>query len=394
MHRLARLVNQEGAESRNIDRFTLTDRNGTYGAWAQRDETGAFELQFQTEDAKALYRQVVRERQMELAVPANNRIGALGPQVEARSNSKASRQDADSDVLRAEVAAALGAAEGDEPASKGRNAEIDRQILDRASFEQLKELKRIADEAQPDALREALRALQRQIETEVARSEGPSTNAHRASAAPPVSERFTVQDRLGRRDYWYRDRPDRLAFTQSWLTLRTKEHGNAALIGMVDRAVELGWKRLHLEGTPEFKREAWILAHSRGLEVHGYTPTIGDREAADAESRKRPVLQPPQTERSVQRHVVPSERSADKAGREDPSQSEHLRQLARKVMKDTKISPELESQLFRLLEQEHHRRQAAGKSVQIHRWDASVTRTRSPTAPAVERATQRLQRER
>ena len=395
MHRLAHVVSQDGPDSREVDRVTLTDRDATYGATAQRDGSGAFELQFESEDSKALYRQIVRERQMELAVPADNRISALGPQLESRSNGKASRQDEGPELLRTDIAAALSAAEGDEPRAKGRGTYIERQVLDRATFEQLRELKRIADEAQPDALREALRALQRQIETEVVRSEIPRTTVPRASEAPSVGERFTVQDRLGRRDYWYRDRPDRLAFTQSWLSLRTKEHSNAALMGMVDRAVELGWKRLHLEGSAEFKREAWILAHSRGLEARGYTATMGDREAAEAERRRH---KGPQLHQQVapppQRELVQKDRPADKGARGDEVTSEQLRQVVRKAIKDTRVSPELETRLLRLLEQEHQRRRSAGKSVQIQRWDSAAPRTRAQTGPAVERGTQRIQRER
>ena len=84
-------------------------------------------------------------------------------------------------------------------------------------------------------------------------------------------------------------------------------------MGMVDRAVELGWKRLHLEGSPEFKREAWILAHSRGLEARGYTATMGDREAAEAERRRH---KGPQLHQQVapppQRELVQKDRPADK----------------------------------------------------------------------------------
>jgi hypothetical protein len=189
----------------------------------------------------------------------------------------------------------------------------------------------------------------------------------------PVDERFTVSPRLVGNEYWFRDRPDRLAFTETWLTLRTAEHSSAALMGMVDRARELGWQTVHLQGSAEFKREAWVLATSRGLQAMGYTPTQGDREAAAAQQRRqqRRVDLPAQPERTTstkdQRPVVP-----------DPDQTQ-WRAVLQKAMNDARVPPQLEGRLMEALEQRGRQRGTTGQPVRFNVWDAK--------APKLERGT-------
>jgi hypothetical protein len=407
MHHLAWVVNHEATESRAIRRVALQDLQGTHGVKAARNARGEFELEFQTPDAQALYRQIVRERQMELAMPADNEISALAPvqQRQARAKGDSTTRDAESiEGLQRSIAAALDPPKNEEASTRRRDSETERLVLERATLEQLKELKHLADTAQPKALREGLRDLQRQIENEVAREDdgrGPSMR-RTPSATTPVNERFTAQQRLGRRDYWMRDRPDRLAFTQTWLRLRTKEHSAAAIMGMVDRALELGWKRLHLDGTPEFKREAWILASARGLSVRGYTATLGDREAAEAERRRIETTPKVRRDGSTERQATDRRPrpERDQAGRylaRQPSESrptlEAMRQILRKAMADAKTPPELEGRLLGLLDTEQRRRLDKGVGQKPQVWDPAAPRVRAePAAP--QRSRRDVQRDR
>lgn len=403
MHRLSIQVNQDSPQAKDLTRITLTDQGAKFGVAAVRNNTGEMELQFQTSDAQALYRQVIRERQMELASPADNRMSAAAPQRTAAAR-KAQRESAtpdepSHDEMRRGIVDRLEGSEerasGNKP-GKPENAELDRQVLERASVEQLRKLQEVA-RSKPEELGDALRKLQKQIEREVARDDPDTGKAAVAtlSVGPPVQERFSVQERLGRRDYWLRDRPDRLGFTETWLSLRTKEHNSAALMGMVDRAVELGWKRLHLEGTPEFKREAWIIANSRGLAVLGYTATLGDREAAQAE-RKR--LTGSIQERDADRAAEPLARTQGHAAKSDRTQeptTEQLRQVVRKAIADGRVSPELEERLTRLLSREAQRRGAMGKAApKIQTWDPGSPRVRAAQQAPDARKSRMVQRER
>ncbi|WP_204279743.1 LPD7 domain-containing protein, partial [Serratia marcescens] len=40
-----------------------------------------------------------------------------------------------------------------------------------------------------------------------------------------------------------------------------------------------GWEALQVRGSAEFRREAWLEANARGMEVQGYQPTELDRQA-------------------------------------------------------------------------------------------------------------------
>lgn len=46
--------------------------------------------------------------------------------------------------------------------------------------------------------------------------------------------------------------------------------------GMVATAIEKGWSPIHVDGTPEFKSQAFRSAAFLGVEVTGYTPTADD----------------------------------------------------------------------------------------------------------------------
>ncbi len=389
MHRVAIRVNQDSPQAKELTRVVLADQGGKYGVTAARNDSGQMELAFATSEAQALYRQVVRERQLELASPADNRISAAAPEraTAVRKADRAGRPDEpNAEDLRRNILERLEAPAEHLPSNKADrpdNAELDRHVLERASIEQLRKLQQVA-ENNPGELGKAIRKLQQQVESDVTRNverddkDASTSPAAALSVGPPVRERFTVQERLGRRDYWMRDRPDRLGFTETWLSLRTKEHSAAGLMGMVDRAVELGWKRLHLEGTPEFKREAWIIATSRGLTAYGYTATLGDREAAQAE-RKR-LSGPAQERTPALPHELTARAQAREVAPDRPRQpsTEQLRQIVRKAIADGRVSPDLEERLTQLLTRETQRRSALGKSTPlVQTWDPAAPRVRT-----------------
>jgi hypothetical protein len=70
----------------------------------------------------------------------------------------------------------------------------------------------------------------------------------------------------------FRDRGDRL------VTPRTDPHTIRHLTAI---ARHRGWTRVTLSGTPAFRREAWLVARTEGLEVRGYKPTARDAQDLD-----------------------------------------------------------------------------------------------------------------
>jgi hypothetical protein len=380
MHRLAASVSQTSESTQRVNRIVLDDTQRQLGATASRNEAGEWELSFTNDDSRALYRQAVRERQMELARPAENSLGALPAAAERTSRKSRSPDEEAAD--RSELQALLNSrdAQGTRPRQQ---LEVERQVIQHANAEQITQLKLAAQHsADPAKWDKAVRAVQVQIE----RAAGvPERQAPNRQKITPVEERFTVSSRLIGSEYWFRDRPDRLAFTETWLTLRTAEHSSAALMGVVDRAGELGWKTVHLHGSAEFKREAWVLATSRGLQAVGYTPTQGDREAASAEQGRRERARPQQSpvasrEAATSREASPAQPSdRQQAQQRQPSEPQttdpaQLRAVMQKAMRDARVPAQLEVRLIEALERRGRQMATTGQPVRFSVWDAKASK--------------------
>ncbi|MFN9504466.1 MAG: LPD7 domain-containing protein [Rubrivivax sp.] len=357
MHRLAASLNPTQQQAQEgIDRSELQDVQNQVGATANRGDTGQWELSFTNDDSRALYRQAVRERQMELARPAENSLSALPPAADRSSRKTQPRDEAVAE--RGELQRLIENREGEASLSR-QQLDVVQQIIKQANPEQLKHLKQAAQDTEaPDAWHKALRAVQAHIEKAAGVTDRQAADRQQTT---PVEERFTVSPRLIGSEYWFRDRPDRLAFTETWLTLRTAEHSSAALMGVVDRAGELGWKTVHLHGSAEFKREAWVLATSRGLQAVGYTPTQRDPEAASAEQGRRERARPQQSpvasrEAATSREASPAQPSdRQQAQQRQPSEPQttdpaQLRAVMQKAMRDARVPAQLEVRLIEALE--------------------------------------------
>jgi len=80
-------------------------------------------------------------------------------------------------------------------------------------------------------------------------------------------------DRLGRQHVYADSQGEREIFQESGDTLRTKNKDTHAVILMLDTAAHRGWSSIHIKGTKEFRREAWLEGQARGMTVAGYKPT-------------------------------------------------------------------------------------------------------------------------
>jgi Large polyvalent protein-associated domain 7 len=404
----------------------LTDRDGVYGAKLEVDDTGANQLKFDTDEGRALYKQVYRERQLALSqAPMSNRIEAMTPEAErppsVRAVPRAQEQDEAPGQLRESVMERLQQRAEPETAEERHQLERDRQVVARASDVQLGLIATELAKDEPTLLRKVLNQVQREIETSVgqARStaDGRTPEPSRPQAKrpggepekgkrpvhedPPLSERFTAIEHTWRTDYWQRDRPDRLGFSETWLTLKTAEHSASVILGMVDRARERGWTKLHLDGSPEFKREAWILATARGLETSGYTATLGDREAVKAEQRRLSQSSPnrsqsaPVQDRAVQRDsdrvqpgVPQKERTAG------PARDAQLNAAITKAMLDARVPAGLQARLREMITTDAQQRQTRSPPWRAQIYDMAAPKSRSAPDNTARTATRSRQQER
>lgn len=75
------------------------------------------------------------------------------------------------------------------------------------------------------------------------------------------------------------ERGEYLAFKVTEDRLVTSLAAAEIIRDMVRVAQHRGWNALHVRGSAEFRREAWLEAGARGIEVQGYQPTDLDRQA-------------------------------------------------------------------------------------------------------------------
>jgi hypothetical protein len=117
--------------------------------------------------------------------------------------------------------------------------------------------------------------------------EEPRLNQRR-DAADSLRKRFLE----ARGQFYYRTapgEPSKVAFTDHGKRLITEHDDPSVIQGMVLRAQEKGWTVVRVNGTDEFKTEAWVQATIAGLEVEGYTPRGIDLAQREDRREQRPV---------------------------------------------------------------------------------------------------------
>lgn len=126
-------------------------------------------------------------------------------------------------------------------------------------------------------------------------SEEPSLNQRR-DAAESLRKRFLEAGE----QFYYRTAPGeprKIAFTDHGKRLVTEHDDPSVIQGMVLRAKTKGWTTVQVNGTTEFKTEAWVQATIAGLDVEGYTPRGIDLARAEDRRDHRPgpgkTAQPP-----------------------------------------------------------------------------------------------------
>lgn len=120
--------------------------------------------------------------------------------------------------------------------------------------------------------------------------EEPSLNQRRDAAAS-LRKRFLEAGG----QFYYRTapgEPTKVAFSDHGRRLITEHDDPSVIHGMVLRAREKGWTVVRVNGTDEFKTEAWVQATIAGLEVEGYTPRGIDLAQREDRRDQRSVHRP------------------------------------------------------------------------------------------------------
>jgi len=106
--------------------------------------------------------------------------------------------------------------------------------------------------------------------------------------------------------FYFRDSESKLAFEDTGKRLATEHDDPHIIRSMVDLAEAKGWNSIKLTGTDDFKREAWLQASLKGLEVRGFKPQKVDlarlEDHSNGETRPNKSLNA--IEQTVEREAV------------------------------------------------------------------------------------------
>ncbi len=192
-----------------------------------------------------------------------------------------------------------------------------------------------------------------------AQQDDPFADQEQTTFKPVVPEKVAKSYVEVEGKYYFAGRPDSLAFVDKGARLQTKL-SNAQVAGsMVDIAESRGWTEIQVKGTQDFRREAWLEAASRGLEVRGYKPRDEDlarlkkltseRQPNEIEAREQ-ADQPrtnqgqPSRPRQQPEAAKPREAASQSQGQaqeatqatQEPQASEPVNRLAGKVVEHGK----------------------------------------------------------
>lgn len=125
-------------------------------------------------------------------------------------------------------------------------------------------------------------------------SSTPSSASQPAVAQRPSTEPLQDPPELIRKrylragnQYFMKDEQHRLAFEDRGARLVTEHSRSDIAESMAEMASAKGWTSIRVSGQDEFRREVWLHASLRGLEVMGYTPQPVDRARFDALREER-----------------------------------------------------------------------------------------------------------
>jgi hypothetical protein len=85
--------------------------------------------------------------------------------------------------------------------------------------------------------------------------------------------------------FFHRDNSKVVAFEDKGERLNTKNEDTKTIGAMLDVAKVKGWESIAVNGSAEFRREAWLEGQSQGLDVRGHKPN--EKDFAELEQRRQ-----------------------------------------------------------------------------------------------------------
>ncbi len=120
---------------------------------------------------------------------------------------------------------------------------------------------------------EAARKIGEELAVEL---DGEANEAKAKPISKELDNRFSITEKGAKTLYAYSNDPDKVAFTEKDDKLIANDNNPALIKSMLEVAESKGWESVTVTGEKEFKREAWLEAKARGLDVKGYEPNQQD----------------------------------------------------------------------------------------------------------------------
>lgn len=113
-----------------------------------------------------------------------------------------------------------------------------------------------------------------------AKDKAAAFSVEKGDVPDSLRARYLIEaDKLGGDVRFYTDAKSTTpAFKDSGAKLVTRETNSGIVSDMVATAVHRGWTEIKVTGEPEFKRQVWMEASLKGLEVTGFKPTERDKQ--------------------------------------------------------------------------------------------------------------------
>lgn len=104
---------------------------------------------------------------------------------------------------------------------------------------------------------------------------------------PAIARAYYVEEKDGERRYFDDYKRSALAMRATATSVSTKREDLNTVRAMLELAQARGWQTVQIQGSAEFRREAWIEATARGLQGRGFAATDVDRQEADRRRAER-----------------------------------------------------------------------------------------------------------
>ena len=102
-----------------------------------------------------------------------------------------------------------------------------------------------------------------------------------------INKRFLIDGNQEKARYFYKEKPDIEAFRDKGKKLVTNSSATMIASSMVALADSKKWESIKVTGEKKFRREVWLEASAKGIDVKGYKPT--EQDLAELEKRQNKV---------------------------------------------------------------------------------------------------------